>query len=598
MAEQPPGNRTHESDQSPSAEPGTAETDAGETAGRRPRPAGRLVAVAVVLTTVAAVVVITLPSWLVSPAGVRQFLLRSLPELKGDVKVEAAAIGWFSPLSIRGLSLVPVEGEAAPISVEQIAGDRGLLTILMERGRLGRIDVTGLELDLVFDEQHVSNLQRLIGRPPQRRASVAVPAQPPAAAPTETAAGDERVRVAVSGGLIRVRGPWTQDRWESEPIDLEATLRQTAAGDREWSLAPVKLLDHARLEPSVAAGVLAYAAPILADATRTSGEFSLVIDEARWPAGRGEAATVSGVLTLHEVDVGPGPLVRGLVRSLPGRLPAPPTIRVAEASRVQFRQANRRVWHEGLAFGLPLVEPGQRLDIQSTGSVGLDDRSVDLTLSLPIPADLPQDKPLLAAVAGKTLRLQVEGNLDEPRLKLDESLKQTVTAVAGDVLENLRKKRAAGTAATTPQPVGPGANPKRQAQDTGDQPAPAAAPAAGTTDPDSPTGTAAKLNQLKGVLPSEMTDDPTTDAVIDAVGGLLDEVARRRAARKQEQETKDQSQPPAGEQADPKRNRPARRLLRQLLDTDGADGQKSKKDSAADQPPPKEPGAPESPATD
>jgi hypothetical protein len=602
MAAQTPGNRTHETDPAPSAEPGAAEADAGETAGRRPRPAGRLVAVAVVLTAVAAVVVITLPSWLVSPAGVRQFLLRSLPELNGDVKVEAAAIGWFSPLSIRGLSLVPPEGGSPPISVKQITGDRGLLAILMERGRLGRIGITGLELDLVFDQQHVSNLQRLIGRPPQRRASVAVPDQPPAVASTETAAGDERVRVAVTGGLIRVRGPWTQDRWESEPIDLEATLRRTAAGDREWSLAPVKLLDHARLEPSVAAGVLAYAAPILADATRTSGEFSLVIDEARWPAGRGEEATVSGVLTLHEVDVGPGPLVKGLVQSLPGRLPAPPTIRVAEASRVQFRQADRRVWHEGLAFGLPLAEPGQRLDIESTGSVGLDDRSVDLTLSLPIPADLPQDRPLLAAVAGKTLRLQVEGNLDEPRLKLDESLKQTVTAVAGDVLENLRKKRAAGTAATTPEPVGPEANPTRQAQAAGGQPAPAASPAMGTKDPDSPTGTAAKLNQLKGVLPPEMADDPTTDAVIGAVGGLLDEVARRRAARKQEQETKDQPQPPAGEQADPKRNRPARRLLRQLLDAaDAADaaGQKPKEESAADQPPPsKEPRAPESPATE
>ena len=573
MAEQIPGNPAHESGQSLTAHSESGGAGSEGTAVKRSRPMRPVFAVGIVLAVVSTVLVATLPSWLVSPAGVRQFLLRSIPELKGDVRVEAASIGWFSPLSIRGLGLVPADGGPAPISVEEIKGDHGLLAILMERGRLGRIEVTGLTLDLVFDKQHVSNLQQLLGRPPKRPVSGEAPGEPPASI-RDTSKADEQVRVVVADAKIRVEGPWTKDRWESETIDLEATLRRTDTGDREWSLAPVTLLDHARLDPSVAAGVLAYAAPILADATRTGGEFSLVIEEARWPAGRGEEATVSGMLTLHKVDVGPGPLVEGLVRVLPGRLPAPPTIRVAEASQVQFRQANRRVWHEGLAFGIPLAESGERLDIESAGSVGLDDRSLDLTLSLPIPADLPQERPLLAAIAGKTLRLRVAGNLDEPQLKLDESLKQTVTAVAGDVLENLRQQRAERAAATKPQSSNSGAMPLKSEANQGDRPAVGAEKPARNDS----GGTAAKLNQLKGMLPAEVSDDPTTDAVIDAVGGLLDEVARRRAARKQEQVDKDKTQPSAESADTPKQSRPARRLLKQLLDVSGS-APESNKDS-------------------
>ncbi|HBP82443.1 MAG TPA: hypothetical protein DD662_08025, partial [Planctomycetaceae bacterium] len=76
-------------------------------------------------------------------------------------------------------------------------------------------------------------------------------------------------------------------------------------------------------------------------------------------------------------------------------------------------------------------------------------------------------------------------------------------------------------------------------------------------------GNAQKLDQLKDLLPADISDDPTTDAVIDAVGGLLDEVARRRAEREQNK-SKDPS-------AAPQQDRPARRFLQKLLDTGSED---------------------------
>jgi hypothetical protein len=77
------------------------------------------------------------------------------------------------------------------------------------------------------------------------------------------------------------------------------------------------------------------------------------------------------------------------------------------------------------------------------------------------------------------------------------------------------------------------------------------------------TGTAKKLDQLKDLLPAEISDDPTTDTVIDAVGGLLDEVARRRAER---EKAKNNLPSSSNEQ-----DRPARRFLKKLLDNSGTE---------------------------
>ena len=76
-------------------------------------------------------------------------------------------------------------------------------------------------------------------------------------------------------------------------------------------------------------------------------------------------------------------------------------------------------------------------------------------------------------------------------------------------------------------------------------------------------GNAKKLDQLKGLLPTDISDDPTTDAVIDAVGGLLDEVAKRRAEREQ---MKSKEIPDT-----PSKERPARRFLKKLLDAGNND---------------------------
>jgi hypothetical protein len=152
---------------------------------------------------------------------------------------------------------------------------------------------------------------------------------------------------------------------------------------------------------------------------------------------------LAGELAMHEVVLGPGPLVLQTLASLPLGLPAPPTIRIADESHVEFHLADRSIWHRGLRFGLPLAKPGQRLDVESSGAVSLDDRSLDLVLRLPIPADLPQDRPLVAALAGKQISLGIGGFLGAPEVKFDGSILATAGDVAGELWERLRQRRQA-----------------------------------------------------------------------------------------------------------------------------------------------------------
>lgn len=415
-----------------------------------------------------------MPWWLSNPHRLSRLVAGAVPELAADVTFEKVRLGWSGPLVLEGVQVVPRDGGRPPISIERIEGSHGFLAMLMSVGDLGRLTLVNPSVDVVIDEDHRSNIERLL------------PERPPAADVSPRATRSSiRMRLAVEGAVVRITAPWTTEPWVSEPITLRASLTPVPAGFSEWTIEPVRLLTDASMDPPVAWGLLAYAAPVLAETTRSSGRFSLVLDGARLPVGDPASGSLSGTLSMHEVVLGPGPLVVNLLRSLPGEPPAPPEIRVAQDAHVRFELADRHVRHEGLAFGLPL--PGdRRLDVQSSGTVSVDDDSLDVRLVLPIPADLPQDKPLLAALSGKTLSLGVGGKLGEPEVAFDGSIGR----MAGEVAREL-------------------------------------------------------LDRARGGAPAEDDATASGESVIDVVGGVIDEFARRRAERRAAERNGDTS-PPRG----------------------------------------------------
>lgn len=392
---------------------------------RRPAARWRIPLAVVALTTAAGIACV--PWVLSSPARMSRVVAGALPDLDGDVTLRKVRMGWMGPIVLEGIRVVPRDGADAPLSVGRIEVGHGLAAILTSFGDLGRVAVRGLEADVVFDDDAGSNLSGLFRTNPRKGG--------PSAARSRRRS-PLRMRLEVEDAVVRITGPKGLEPWRSEPIDVRATLGPAADGGwSEWVVEPVDLLVDARLEPGVAQGMLAYVAPILAGATSTSGRFSLRLDAVRLPVGRPADGTLSGTLAMHEVVVGPGPMVEGLLKALPGRYPAPLDIRVTDESRVAFHLADRRVTHDGLRFGLPLAKPGQRLDVQSSGSVGIDDGSLDLRLQLRLPADRPQNRPVLAALAGTLASIGIRGTLAKPKVVFDGSIQDAVGDVFGDLLD-------------------------------------------------------------------------------------------------------------------------------------------------------------------
>ena len=515
------------------------------------------------LATVAVIAVLgigSLPWFLSSPARLSKLVADAVPALQAAVRFGSVKLGWMGPLVFEDIHIVPHDGRREPASIKRVELSHGLAGILLSLGDLGRVRVEGLDATVEFDADRNSNLKGLF--------FPALAGPGAAARPHNGKPGAVRMQLDVVGAIVRMIGPWADDPWVSDPINVQARLAPSPDGTRsEWTVAPVQLLADARLEPAVAQGVLAYIAPVMAGATRTSGRFSLRINGATLPVGAAEGGHLSGVLAMHAVDLGPGPLAQRAIESLPVNLPVPQSIRIADESHVEFQLADRRMSHKGLAFGVPLAKPGQRLDIRSSGSVGLDDKKLDLKLELPIPADLPQDRPLVAALSGRTFSVGVGGFLGEPRIDFDGSLRANAGGVVAELIDRLR---GTGGPQAARQPVGP---PRPQAppapawkpdasagQDsktaTTDAAKPAAAPADGGANVDArqQVGSPATADKIKSALPPDMKTDPTAEAVIDLVGGLLGEVAKRRAERQ------------AAEAANPQQPQPPRgRLLRRLI---------------------------------
>ncbi|MBU6275893.1 MAG: hypothetical protein KGQ61_04605 [Planctomycetes bacterium] len=577
-------------------------------AAHRPAPARgklhRVGRIALLLAGIAMVALGVAPWFLGQPARLSSLVARALPALRADVTFGRVRLGWLVPPVFENVRVEPRDGSRAPLSIERIEGSYGLAAMLFTGGDLGRFHVSGAELDVVFDADRESNLSRVV-------------APAPAAAGPAAPGGPQRspvhLRLDFDDAVVKVSGPWAEGVWTSSPIDFQAGIeRAPNAAHSDLVLGRTRLLDDSRLDPNVAQGVLAYVAPILADTTRTAGRFSLQVDEVRLPLGAAEEGTLSGELTMHAVDLGPGPLVTDILAALPGRLDAPPAIRIADDSRIAFRMADRKVWHEGLRFGVPLPGPARRLDITSAGSVALDDGALDLKLSLPLPEQLPGDRPLLSAMAGKTVSLGVGGELGTPKVNFDGSLRRFAGDVVVDLIDRVAGQgrvrgqgpllpapapAGAATARTVPPPPAPGwSGPRDDADATearepgrlpaGDDVEPLALPAprsgggAATPPPPRPqwngpgdaaaagstagqprpSGTADRLDQLKDRLPPEVAGNPSTDKLIDLVGGVIDELARRRAERAAaEAAAPPGSEPPPATQ--PRRGRLLRRFL-------------------------------------
>jgi hypothetical protein len=223
-----------------------------------------------------------------------------------------------------------------------------------------------------------------------------------------------------------------------------------------------RVIDKVRLSPELCAGWLKFVAPIMADATRVEGRFSVVLANGALPVSDPLAGEIAGQFAVHQAQLSPGPFANQVITAV-DRIKALTKARsfkpndllsLAEQSgtsantgrervwvtlpeqEVPFRLSNGRVFHEGLT----LVT--KEATLKTRGSVGLDE-SLDLVVEVPIRDEWIAQNKSLSGLRGKSLHIPVRGSLTQPQLDarvLENLARDAVTAPVENLLENELQK--------------------------------------------------------------------------------------------------------------------------------------------------------------
>jgi hypothetical protein len=199
------------------------------------------------------------------------------------------------------------------------------------------------------------------------------------------------------------------------------------------TLAKGKVVDHAKLTPAATADALGYALPTIAKSSETEGTISFDLDEGAVPLADPDKAKVAGRLTLHQVQVGPGPVVSEIATLFSAK---PSKLTLANEQVVPVRMENGLVYHEGLTL------TANGFTLKTSGSVGVDS-TLDLVAEVPVPdsavGSLLKNYPRVKeAVEKHRFKVPVWGTIAKP--KLDErAFRDAVRRYLEDVAKDAAK---------------------------------------------------------------------------------------------------------------------------------------------------------------
>jgi len=87
---------------------------------------------------------------------------------------------------------------------------------------------------------------------------------------------------------------------------------------------------------------------------------------------------------------------------------------LVDGTQVRVSLENGFVRHERIRFGLPRLDP--RLQLATSGQVGIVDRPMALSMEFPVPLEWIARTDEVRAIGVPTVRLPVTGSLDEPKV--------------------------------------------------------------------------------------------------------------------------------------------------------------------------------------
>lgn len=325
------------------------------------------------------------------------------------LKVDSAQFAWFRPLAINGIELEQVDLPEKPrglLSIESIASNRSLMGYLLGGRNLGTITLRKpkLDIELLENSSNIEKLARSIENSTlsaQKNSSKSKPKLD--------------IQVVVEDLSVGVRRQETgQELLVVPPVDLD--LHYLALdGNARLEFAETKLLDQVQVTQELVRLGLGRAVPLLAKSAWFDGRVSLHVDKLEIPLEQPAYAKGRAELTLHEVRSGPSePIVVNIIDMISRlrKTEIPQELVFIDGSIIQVALAQGRVEHQGVQVGFPKID--QRLQLSTSGSVGLVDRQLDVGLRIPVPLEMLARRESVQQIGVPQVTLPVRGTIESP----------------------------------------------------------------------------------------------------------------------------------------------------------------------------------------
>ncbi len=321
------------------------------------------------------------------------------------VSVEGVRLRWFSPLKFERIEVKQLDGTPL-LTIAEIRSDRGLFGYLIGGRRVGRIEILRPMIDVKMLEDS-SNLQRFVK---------AIEGKTKTDAAGETRSRGKLqvdVEVAIFEASAKVeRGD--QQLVVVPPFDLNVQYL-AADGPSRLKIAPAQVLKRVELTPELIDLGLGHAVPLLAQSAWFDGQISLDVGAIEVPLDQPLESRGEAVVTLHTVRSGPNQQeiksILDFIARLRGR-EAQHEFVFVDGSAVAIQLQDQRVHHSGLQIGLPKIDP--RLQLESSGFVGLSDKRLALNLAVPIPVTHLARREKLKELGVPKINVPIGGTLDHP----------------------------------------------------------------------------------------------------------------------------------------------------------------------------------------